>query len=238
MELNQILDEEKRIHEMIKREYVDSTDDSAPIYDGVVNPAQYISSSPRILWILKEPYDSGDAYKGGDWSLTDDLLNKETDMMSRKRAFQPICYINYGIWTGVHAWDEMPWLRDCEEIRNGLRKIAFINVSKLPALKWSAWGRIVEAYQKHRGVILDQIRIYAPNVVFACDPHANLMLKDFGFSQPQWKWFGSAASIRISSEQRLVWIAHPSQRAVKRATYVNDAVKAATAELVMASARS
>jgi hypothetical protein len=79
-------------------------------------------------------------------------------------------------------------------------------------------------------VILDQIKTYAPNIIFACNPHANLILKDLGFAESQWKQFGSAASIKISTTQRLVWVAHPSQRSTKRADYVNDAIKAATAD--------
>lgn len=116
-------------------------------------------------------------------------------------------------------------------MRVGLKKIAFINVSKLPGLKVSPWNRISEAYQKHRAVILDQIRTYDPNVVFACDPHVNMILRDFGFSQVQWRWFNTAASIEISPDQRLVWVGHPSSR-TKRAAYVNDAIKAATVKLV------
>jgi hypothetical protein len=233
MNLNQLLDEEKRIKATIKHEYVDQTGDSLPIYDGIVNPGQYISSTQRILWILKEPYDNGVAYgdgKDGGWSLTEDCMNKDTDMTSRKRAFQPICYIDYGIWTGVHAWDDMPWLRNSEEIRLGLKNIAYINISKLPGLKWSPRDRILEAYQKYKCVILDQIKTYAPNIIFACNPHANLILNDFGFLDSQWQRFGSAASIRVSSDQRLVWVGHPSSR-TKRATYVNDAIKAATADI-------
>jgi hypothetical protein len=234
MNLNRIVDEEKRIRETIKREYVDLTRESEPIYDGIVNPEQYISSSPRILWILKEPYDNGKDRKGGDFSLTDDLLNKDTDRMSRQRAFQPICYINYGIWTHVHDWDKMPWLRNSEEMRNGLKRIAYINISKLPGLKCSPSDRIIEAYQKHHGIIFDQIRTYEPDFIFACNPHVNLILKDLGFSESKWTPFESAASIQISSKQRLVRVAHPSQREVKRVDYVNDAIKAATADLVMA----
>src|SRR6266487_2449747 len=163
MNLNQIHNEEKRIHEIIKREYAEG--DSQPIYDGIVNPEMYLQSKQRILWVLKEPYDNGEGYgdkRDGGWSLTEDCMNKRTDMTSRKKVFQPICYINYGIWSGVHDWGEMPRLRNSEEIRNGLRKIAFINISKLPGLKSSPWVRIVEAYQKHRAVILDQIKTYNP----------------------------------------------------------------------------
>jgi hypothetical protein len=232
MDLNQIIKEEKRIEEMIEHEYVNPTGKSKPIYDGIVNPELYLQSKPRVLWILKEPYDNGEKYgdeRDGDWSMAE-AMNEETDKWSRARVFQPICYINYGIWTGDDDWNDMPWLRDSEEIRNGLKNIAYINISKLPGLKSTPGDRIVEAYQKHRGVIRDQIKTYAPNIIFACNPHVNLILKDLGFAESQWKRFGSALSIKISPEQRLVWVDHPSQRSLKRADYVNDAIKAAIAD--------
>ena len=40
MDLNQILNEEKRIKETIKREYAEGN--SEPIYDGIVNPELYL----------------------------------------------------------------------------------------------------------------------------------------------------------------------------------------------------
>ncbi len=227
------MEEEKRLKEAVAQEYQDTSGGSEPIYDGVVNPELYVASAPRILWVLKEPYDNGESYgdsRDGGWSLTDDCMNKKTDETSRGRAFQPICYVNYGIWSGVHDWDEMPWLRNSDEIRSGLKKIAFINISKLPGLKYTPWNRIVEAYQRHRGIILDQIKTYAPNIIFACDPQANLIREDWGIPFTQWTWFGSAACVQISTEQRLVWVSHPSSRK-KRADYVNDAINAATAQL-------
>jgi len=228
MDINQIVKEEKRIKETIDRECVDPAGKSEPIYDGIANPELYLQSKQRILWILKEPYDKGeklgDAEDGG-WSMAE-AMNNEPDKLSRWKVFQPICYINYGIWTGDDDWIDMPALNNSEEIRQGIRKIAYINISKLPGLKGTPDGRIVEAYQNHRGIILDQIKTYAPNIIFACKPHANLILKDLGFAESQWKQFGTAASIQISSEQRLVRVRHPSQRS-SRAEYVNDAIKAA-----------
>ena len=47
----------------------------APITDGVVNIECYLASSPRVLWILKEPWeDLKEGEKGGGWSLTRDLI--------------------------------------------------------------------------------------------------------------------------------------------------------------------
>jgi hypothetical protein len=235
VDLKTLIDEEERIRSRVKDEYVDPTGNTEPIYDGVADLEGYLASSPRIMWILKEPYDD---FKedgtpiGGGWSYaTDHPFNKDIHSTSRARVFQPICYINYGIWTG-QGWDQMPWLSECQEMRHGLRKIAYINVSKMPALKSSEDPRIEEAYRRHRDLILDQINTYAPNILFACAPHAHLLLKEFGRSEAQWKHIGSAAAIQVLPERRLVWVWHPSQRnSAKRVDYVNDAIKAATVDL-------
>ena len=45
-----------------------STDDLWPLPDGVFNIEGYCQSSPRIMWILKQPYDDmkdGKPYGGG-----------------------------------------------------------------------------------------------------------------------------------------------------------------------------
>ena len=48
-----------------------STDDLWPLPDGVFNIEGYCQSSPRIMWILKQPYDDmkeGKPY-GGGWDV-------------------------------------------------------------------------------------------------------------------------------------------------------------------------
>ena len=37
-----------------------------PIYDGVVDAAGYLAARPKVLWILKEPYDDFDE-NGNPW---------------------------------------------------------------------------------------------------------------------------------------------------------------------------
>lgn len=230
-----LITEENDIHREITESYINATNESWAITDGLVEPQQYAISRPRILWILKEPYDEGTERKGGGWSLTKDLLFERTDEMSRKRAFQPICYITHGIHSGVSDWDKMEWLRDSHDIRHSIRKIAFINVSKLPGLKTSSDALISIAYQKYRPTILRQIQVYAPDLIFACNPHVHIIAKDLGVTidADQWQSFGTAAAVMLPSGQRLVWVYHPSQRkrGVTRVSYVNNAIQAATAVL-------
>jgi len=233
MNSNDLIEQEERIQNTIRNKYVKLDLKSKPIYDGVVNPEQYVSSCPRILWVLKEAYDGGMEYNRpdeGGWSLAG-LLNDEPHRMSRGRAFQPICYVDYGIRNKIYDWNSasMPYLRDCEQMRLGIRNIAFINVSKMPGLRSSPLGRIEEAYGENRSIILDQIKTYLPHVIFACSPHADLLLKDLAPGQ-KWQEFGSASAVMISPVTRFVRVRHPSQRG-KRGVYVNDAIRVAVVDL-------
>lgn len=228
-----LLSEAERLRKLIRYTYVDPTGASTAITDGMVDPVLYACTSPRMLWLLKEPYDGGDARTGGGWCLCKDLLLGKTDVMARKPAFQPICYITHGVLSRQHDWEAMQWLRDSEEIRHSLKKIAFINVSKLPGLKTSASSEIVAAYRKYRAVILSQIYAYAPDIIFACAPHVHPVAQDLGLDSRPWREIGTAA-VRIGKQgQRLVWVYHPSQRkkGITRLRYVNDAIAAATTHL-------
>jgi hypothetical protein len=95
--------------------------------------------------VRRHTEDGSENYSGGSWSLKEELFTN-TEGWSRSRVFQPICYIAHGIWQNT-TWDHLPWLRNSLDVRNCLRRIAFINVSKLPGLKVSLWKRISDAYQ-------------------------------------------------------------------------------------------
>ncbi len=67
------------LHADIKAHAIELGYDSAkvePIYDGVVDAEAYLASKPRIMWILKEPYDDFDAKghpQGGGWTMFKDF---------------------------------------------------------------------------------------------------------------------------------------------------------------------
>jgi len=226
---------DREIERRVYNEYVDPTGLSEAITDGIVEPTEYINAPKRILWFLKEPYDDGDKKEGGGWSLTKSCLLEKNDEISRSRTFQPICYINYGIFKGIADWEQMPWLRDSEEIRHTLRKIAFINVSKLPGLKRSFWNEIADAYHKHRELLLAQIAAYTPQIIFACEPHIHGLAQDLGSHVNNAESFGSASALQLANGTRLVWVYHPAQtnKGLGRKNYVNDAIRASTAILAI-----
>lgn len=201
--------------------------------DGVVCPEVYLKSKYRILWILKEPHDEPNAdgsQGGGGWSIIE-RMRDDPDTMARERAYQPMCYINYGLLHDKGAWEDMPWLRDSDEIRQTLLNIACINIQKLPGGTSSNNSQIESAYLRHRDLILDQIASYAPSHIFACNPHAGLLANDLQAKGAKWRDFGTASAIQLKDNMRLIHVYHPSHRTrgVTRGDYVNEAIKAALA---------
>ena len=233
MKWEKLATKNESLQQLIAKTYVDSSNKAELIKDGSFNAKEYAASTPRILWFLKEPYCDGDSPTGGGWEITKDA---DSDKIAKWRTFQPICSINHGIWRGIHDWEQMPKVNDSAKIRLGLKKIAFINVSKLPGLKTSAWRKIAKAYAQYRAVLHKQIEIYEPNIIFGCDPHINLLIRDMGFNSKQWLWFDpaqirpSAAVIKVSERLRIIWVDHPSARGQRR-RYVNDAICAAVSPM-------
>ena len=73
-----------------------STDDLCPLPDGVFNIEGYCQSSPRIMWILKQPYDDMKKGKphGGGWEVYGAFENSDAHT---NMTWQPIVYSLVGI---------------------------------------------------------------------------------------------------------------------------------------------
>ena len=69
-----------------------------PIYDGVADIPAYLSSNPKIMWILKEPwhlYTASGNPKGGDWYFTKHFNTPE--VWKDQEMWKVMIQINYGI---------------------------------------------------------------------------------------------------------------------------------------------
>lgn len=129
-----------------------------PIYDGVADIEKYLSSSPKIMWILKEPYD--EATRGG-WYLPDVL--KEDKWKSRS-MWQLMIQIDFGIRNNKN-WIDMDWIKDNPEMAEELKKMAYINISKMPGGKTSGVGHLWECYKLWKDILFEQIELYKPDVI-------------------------------------------------------------------------
>lgn len=137
-----------------------------PIYDGVADEVSYRAESPRIAWVLKEPWDKFDENGnpcGGGWSLVKEAFYKSDAW--RNPVWQKIAYVMHGVRHG-RKWEDMPRIRNCREMIHELRSMVWINVNKMPAQKNSSNGRFVRLYNEvWKDVLRKQIDFFDPNVI-------------------------------------------------------------------------
>jgi len=221
-----IREAEERINRLVDEIYVDEQGKAEPIYDGVVNPSLYLAAPIRVMWFLKEPWD-GDGSSGGGWSLCTDHLNAKPVGKLGHTTFYPIIYIMYGLFHGVHEYDDMPGIREMIAPETLVRSIAFVNAKKLPGVKRGAYGpSIMHWYEKARHVLKMQIEAYAPQVIFGCSPHFPALMRELSNGQPTEVHTFKSAKYICHGNQILVHVYHPGQTQISRERYVNDAIGA------------
>lgn len=131
-----------------------------PISDGVADIEMYLSSSPRVMWILKEPFDDE-----GGYSMPDDIKEKG-ELMSCKidqiPTYQGMVYVMEGLRTGL----DYNSMRESKDMPLHLQNIAYININKMPA----KGGRrsnysLLPYYENWKQITLKQIEAYSPEVI-------------------------------------------------------------------------
>ena len=146
-------------------------DNAKPIYDGVADIEGYLKSDPKIMWLLKEPYDESGKFTGGGWSFISNIFNdpksnnpnKPKDCFWTSTMWQLIIQINYAIHNGYRPWGDIPPIDN--EIANEIKKSAYINLSKMPADSKSSNSRLSDCYQIWKDTIFRQIDIYKPDII-------------------------------------------------------------------------
>lgn len=138
-----------------------------PIYDGVADIDTYIKSSPRIMWILKEPYDyineETGKPQGGGWTLMDDIEKNSAENLNRNLPLtvQRVIYATRGIDTGEEYDDR--WDYHHPEMYKYLFQIAYINISKMPA--YTSSKDMTAAYNIWKDILREQINLFNPNIL-------------------------------------------------------------------------
>ena len=156
---------EMKIEKMAEREGL-ITSDVGPIYDGVGDACAFLSSHPRIAWVLKEPYDvvKDEKIEGGGWSIPRACFMNDAQDWSN-RTWQRVIYVMYGLRHNLHYAD-MDYIRDNWEMGKVLREIAWINLNKMPARKTSSNAAVKMAYDKYwKKIVKEQIDLYNPDVI-------------------------------------------------------------------------
>lgn len=148
------------------------SDNAWPIYDGVSDIQGYLSSNPRIMFILKEAYDdtteseAGEIIPyGGDWSMPE--LFKECSQKGKwpVTTWQRVIYAIYGAKHGL-KYNEMDYVKNDPEMGNVLLSTCWINLNKMPGLSTSDNSRVRDEALSHWiDIVKKQIDIYDPEII-------------------------------------------------------------------------
>lgn len=136
-----------------------------PIYDGVCDLDGYLSSKPKVMWILKEPngqIEGGELEKGG-WYIPDEVFTNLEETAGQP-TWQVMIYVMYGYQNGL-MYDDMDYVRKNLEMAKVMQRIAYLNVSKLPGPNKSNQSLIEQSYILWKPILNKQIETYAPDLI-------------------------------------------------------------------------
>src|ERR1700733_7592250 len=96
-----------------------------PITDGVIDIDRYLSSSPKMLWILKEPWDDvKDGKTSGGWSVTQLVEDKIDDgQIGNKGLYARMANVTYSVFNDYAGWKDIDWVTDDPMVGETLRSI-------------------------------------------------------------------------------------------------------------------
>lgn len=206
------------IDALVKARLTNEEEEIYPICDGIVNEKEYSKSNFKILWILKEPHGEG------NWDMKDFIGNKDSLMKypNWTKTFNPIIYVTFSILNDFIVYDDMDNTSEKPEMIDILRKIAYINLKKIPGTTVSQSQTIKDAYEKNKDIILLQIENCNPDIII-CGGTMCFIAKDLGIEDK----LISKGSIKYHSTNDKVYIdaLHPNQRGDQE-EYCNDIISA------------
>lgn len=208
-----------------------------PIYDGVVEAEAYLASKPKIMWILKEPYDDLDAEgmpAGGGWTMFKDFGEGDTlaKAVNRNPALRNVTYASHAILNGIGSYAELPWITDePAAYERTIRRIAYCNIGKMPGRTTTSDARLWDLYRDWKNILFKQIDLYVPDVIIVCGTATlQCMNQDLqlDLSKPKQtvRRGGAVVDVHEWRGRRIVWAPHPAARLAPE-EWVDTVVEAA-----------
>lgn len=148
------------------------SDNIWPIYDGVADTKSYLLTKPKVMVVLKEPYDDTSKDNlgriipyGGGWDFPL-LLKKQSEARAwPNRTWQRVVYAIYGFRNGKH-YSEMDYIRNDPEMGDVLLDTCWINLSKMPGLTSSSDNKWRKAFDDNwKDIFVEQVNLYNPDVI-------------------------------------------------------------------------
>lgn len=192
------------------------------VADGVVDEQVYLSSSPKLLFILKEVNDRD----GGEWDLREFL----------RKGGRPQTWNNITRWVeGIRSLSiDLPWsgLEQVDEERrcNALCSIAAINLKKSPGGHTTDVEALATIATDNKVFLNRQFSLYAPDIVICCGYSTSDVihwLVDFD-KEPDWKTTRRGVQYHeFMPGKYIIRYAHPEARVADNLLYYDlvDAVR-------------
>lgn len=202
-----------------------ASDEIQPIYDGVYDVEKYIASSPRIMWILKEPYDyftPEGKPTGGDWMIYEAFDNIDA---WKNRTWRPMIYATYGI---IHNsnYREMDDISDNRDMVNVLKQVAYINISKMPAYRKSDDNDVQIKYNIWKPILMEQIVLYNPQIIIFGNTFKYFKSDLVGNKTEPTKRIDGVIHVYENDGKKLLDVYHPNQKTIEHGLYVNSIIEA------------
>lgn len=197
-------------------------DDLEPVYDGVVDINKYLRSSPRLMWVLKEPYDDfdedGNPY-GGGWTILADLPPGASlaAVVRRNPTFRNVAWASFSIKHDGVLYENLPWIQDDPTVADALLEVAYVNVSKMPGRSRTDSTTLLNLYESWKSVLFKQIDLYKPDVMIFCGTitlqcFAKDMGLDLSVPEQSFRHGQSVVDVHHWQGKRIVWAPHPAAR--------------------------
>ena len=141
------------------------TENIEPIVDGIIEPDKYWNCDKKLLFVLKEPYDSLDENNipcGGGYGLGG-AIQKDYMAAYKIRTNHNIINFSYAFLNGL---DHVERKISEKNVQETVDSIAIINLSKMPNHTSTKDYKLWKYYEIWREVLLEQIKYINPDYIF------------------------------------------------------------------------
>ena len=193
------------------------------IGDGIFDYEGYLKAKIKILWILKEPYDTS----GGGWHISE--VYTKNKYGAARTTWYPIINVSHAILNGFQTWDNVEKMsKNNPKTASVLSHIAYINVQKLPSLtrEKSNNSIILQAFkdEQNNAFFKKQFELLNPDIIIGANT-MGMMFEHFGL-KGEFLEVKPTENSYIVNGKLFINADHPASRTSKKA-YLDNIVTAA-----------
>lgn len=203
-------------------------DNRAPIGDGALNYEGYLKAKIKILWLMKEPYDTNKGVnvtdvKTGGWYFTDTMF-KEKNFGRDRTTWYPIINTSHALLSEQPVWNQnVRMSANNKSLIDVLSHIGYINIQKLASKTREQTNNTIinEAFKANKEWIQKQIDLLNPDIIIGANTLNGDVFVHFGLKGKMIKKTESNEGY-LANGKLFIRANHPAQRGIKSKVYVND----------------